>query len=797
MIWTNTPVGNFLRVRRVFMGARMKLRAVFLLFFTSVTWGQYIPNRYIVELSEAPLAHQWKQRRSVSFEAQRSRLAGQQAETRRELARRKIAVRATVDTVANAMVVESADRAALENLPGVVRVHRVRKLKPLLDHVAVLHKFNDAWAGVGGVTQAGAGVKIGMLDTGIDVYHAGFQDTTLPSPDGFPKFSPSSNRRYVNNKIIVARSYDGGTVDDLISHGTSTSMIAAGVLHTGPFGPMSGAAPKAFLGMYKVYDEFEESIPEDFIVQALDDAVKDGMDVINMSLGGPATALAEDMSLTRWINAAINAGVIVVVAASNDGPDLATTSDNSSVAEAIAVGSTNNDRARAIPSVVILPSTAVRAEPASNSEDAPALTGPMLDVNSIDPTGLGCNAYAANSLSGKIALIQRGTCTFEEKFNNAQKAGAIAAVVYDNTAGTTLAMNVGESTLVGMSVSRANGLTLRDAIAGNPNGTYQLRFAKSVTQDSNVISSFSSRGPTPDVLIKPDLLAIGGAIWTAVSGTSPTDVSSSGYLNLSGTSLSAPVVAGAAAVLKQARPGLTVAQYRSLLINSSTRFPAGTDKVEVMSTGAGMLNFPGVLAATTAVSPVSLSLGEVKGQALSKDLTVANLGKSPANLTISVVTGDAVQPDLSTKALTLEAGASQTVKVSWTNTTVSAGAYQGFLEITGGEGGTARVPYWTAIRGKDVKNVSIIWSSESGLPGSLAGFMFRTIDSAGLSLLDPTPEVVSQSIGASVVSTEPLPPPDNTGVYFTTVRLSSRTGDNVFKVTVGGVEKTVIITGAR
>ncbi|MBI4908570.1 MAG: S8 family serine peptidase [Acidobacteria bacterium] len=775
----------------------MQIRATFLLLFASLAFGQYVPNRYIVELDEAPMAHSWKQRRSVAFEAQRTRLQQQQTETRRELARRKVKVRASVDTVANAIIVESADRAALENMPGVVRVNPVRKLKPFLDHVAALTKFSEAWATVGGEGQAGTGIKIAMLDTGIDPYHAAFQDSTITAPDGYPKFSPSSNRLFTSGKIIVARSYDGGTVEDSVGHGTGTSMAAAGVVHTGPFGKIAGAAPKAFLGMYKVFDEFEESLSEDFIVQALDDAVKDGMDVVNMSLGGPATSYAEDMSLTRWINAAIKAGVIVVVAAANSGPDLATVSDNSAVPEAIAVGSTQNDRGFAVPSIVILPNTALRAEPASNSENAPSLTGEMIDIIDIDRTGLGCGAYPANSLLGKIALIQRGTCTFEEKFNNAQNAGAIAAVIFDNAAGALFGMNVGSATLLGMSVTRANGFTLRDAVAANPSGGYRLSFANSVAQESNVVSSFSSRGPTPDALIKPDLLAIGGSIWIADSGTVDNDPSTSFYTFASGTSLSAPIVAGAAAVLKQARPNLTVAQYRSLLVNSANPFPAGSDKIEVMTTGAGILNFPGMMNATTAVSPVTLSLGEIKGQAVSNDFTITNVGTNPANLTINVITRDAVQPELSTKALTLEAGASETVKFSWTNTTVNAGAYQGFLEITGGPGGTARVPYWTAVRGKDVNSISVIWQYEEGTPGGVAGIWFRNIDTAGLSLLDPTPEVTVESGGGSVVSTEILGPPENTGVYLTTVRLGTRIGNNVFKIRVGGVEKLVTIEGVR
>src|SRR5205807_3788258 len=118
----------------------------------------------------------------------------------------------------------------------------------------------DAWSVVGGMANAGKGMKIGMIDSGIDITHPGMQDSTLQTPPGFPKVNADSDVAFTNSKVIVARSYaalfatpeDDLSARDVDGHGTSTAMIAAGVQNTGPLGPIVGVAPKAWLGAYKV-----------------------------------------------------------------------------------------------------------------------------------------------------------------------------------------------------------------------------------------------------------------------------------------------------------------------------------------------------------------------------------------------------------------------------------------------------------------------------------------------------------------------------------------------------------------
>src|SRR5207244_3131776 len=138
--------------------------------------------------------------------------------------------------------------------------------------------------------------RIGIIDSGIDQTHAGFQDSSLKAPSGFPKGDSS----YTNSKVIVARSYipllmdsdpTFSTPDDLsprdrMGHGTAIAMIAAGVQNTGPLGVIQGVAPKAFLGNYKIFGSpgLNEVTFDSVVGAAIDDAIADGMDVVTLSI---------------------------------------------------------------------------------------------------------------------------------------------------------------------------------------------------------------------------------------------------------------------------------------------------------------------------------------------------------------------------------------------------------------------------------------------------------------------------------------------------------------------------------
>ena len=304
-------------------------------------WAQRVPGRYIVELTTEPVTEHVARMglqagmRSTEAVTQRARVRTQQARTRLALEAAQATVLDSVDTVANALFVQVSDAqaGALAAMPGVKRVLPERRFKLLLDRAVALHKVTEAWSQIGD-DKAGAGVKIAIIDTGIDQTHPGFADDSLVMPEGFPKVNAASHVSFATNKVIAARSYvsllpyrdPDTTPQDHVGHGTALAMIAAGVRNAGPLATIQGVASKAFLGSYKVFGTpgYNDSASDSAILKAMDDAVADGMDIINLSLGDDfAPRLADDIDVDA-VERAVRAGVIVVVAAGNNGPGLNT-----------------------------------------------------------------------------------------------------------------------------------------------------------------------------------------------------------------------------------------------------------------------------------------------------------------------------------------------------------------------------------------------------------------------------------------------------------------------------------------
>lgn len=765
--------------------------ASFLFLAVSLLPGQVVPGRYIVELAGEP----------AGKSARKAVVQTQQRRARAALAQRGVEVLDSVETVANALFVRatSEQAAALAALPDVALVEPVRLAKALLDHAILLQGVTDAWALTGGSEKAGAGIKIGILDTGIDAQHPAFQDSTLPALDGYPKVSAESDLKYTNQKIIVARAYPAASDNsalDIKGHGTSVAMIAAGVRNNGPRGPITGIAPKAYLGNYKVFPDNEERAPTDGILKALDDAVADGMDIINLSLGiFPAPRPAED-SLARAVERAMAAGVLVVVATGNEGPGSSTIGSPATALSAISVGNANNDRV--FGALAKLEGTeGFIAEPGSGANSAVPITAPVFDVMNLDPTGLACAALPEGSLGGAIALVLRGECDFEEKLKIARAAGAVAALIYARPESPEpIPMAVGSSTLPAMMISNEDGTTIRARL--HDGGTIPATLDFSLTSRARnqwKISGTSSRGPSADLTLKPELLAVGNPVYTAA----PSSARGPGYSIGSGTSLSAPMVAGAAAVLKAGRPGLTAVQYRSLLINSATRFSIDGNGVPapVQQAGAGLLNAASALRSTISVVPSALSFGTTSGTINSfKTVSLTNLASTVDTLSISVERlGAGTAPTVSTETVQLGPGESQNVTVQMLGTNLSAGEHSGFLVVRSSQSSAeARVPYWFGVPSDQGSTIfTLLPNSPSGRKtASTELFLLRTLDRFGMPLqAEPTITVVSG--GGSVQAKESI---DSIlpGFYGVEVKLGEEPGANIFQIDAAGATTRLVIT---
>ena len=761
-----------------------------MLMFVLRAWGQEVPGLFIVEMESAPKSAT----RQATAEKSRARQA---LEQRGE-------VISSIDEVMNAFVVKTgASMADLASVAGVRKVYKVFEVKLELDHALPLAGVPAGWEKIGGIEKAGLGVKIAIIDTGIDFEHPGFQDNSLPTLEGFPKGNRESDLTAANKKIIVARSYENlvsgespPNPRDTEGHGTAVAMVAAGVRHKAPFAEISGVAPKAFLGNYKVFSG--GSTRTDVIIRAIDDAVQDGMDVINLSIGVSPAQRREDDALVRAVERAIEAGVLVVKSMGNAGPTPQTGSSPGAANGLVTVGAHPNDRL--LISTVTLPEMApIPSIPADEPLPAEPLTGPLSDVEALDlDSGLGCLPLRAGSLAGKIALIMRGVCLFEVKLENARKAGAIAAVVYTDSRGISV-MSVGEATLPAVMVTNQDGLKIKRRVADQPGVTAELRFeGGSYPIDPNEVSPFSSRGPSESNGIQPDLLAVGEEVYTAAQNTNPKGdlFGNNGYTIVDGTSFSSPMVVGAAAVVKGARPKLTQRQYRSLLINGARPMVLANDlPAPVQQAGAGILNLANSVSLTATAFPTSLSFGALGSTAkVASPLTITNIGTAEDTFSLKATPyGASPIPELETTTMTLAPGASRTIAVTWSVSDLAEGAYDGVVEVRGtANGSQLRIPYWYAVRSSKPGFITLYQIPTSASVSGTATLLARITDPSGVILNDVDPQVTVETGNGSVLSVQSIDV-QYPGIFQIRLRMGPLPGVQTFEVKAGDVSRRVSI----
>ena len=523
-----------------------------------------------------------------------------------------------------------------------------------------------AFTAATGIT--GAGVKIGVVDDGVDHLNPFFNPSGYAYPPGFPK----GQRSFTTPKVIAARGFPGPgsgprgklPLDRLASfHGTHVAGIAAG--NSGTTSPggrdhpptpgLSGVAPRAWIGNYRVFNVpttigHIADTPE--IVAAFEAAVRDGMEVINFSGGGAATDPRTD-ALVRVVANVANAGVVPVISAGNDRDDfgLGTVGSPGIATDAITVAATTNAH-------VYAPALSVRdaAAPAEvrqiafkpTADAVPSNWGTsdrtLVDVGSIRGTNgqpvdsrlcgigrdpnVGRNPLPRGSLAGAIALITRGHCTFFSKALRALQAGAGGLVVIDNREGQPNPIPLLLPMPSGM-IAGLDGVNLR-AYLGAHGGRAAIRigpgFTEVVTGRSGIVTSFSAGGPTAfGHALKPDVAAPGGEI---LSSSLQQFTGGSPFVAIDGTSMSSPHVAGVAALLRQRHRDWNVRQLKSALMSTAGSAWANTSRTQEASAllqGAGFVNVPAADDPKIFTEPVSLSFGDLRvgAAAASKQLLLS------------------------------------------------------------------------------------------------------------------------------------------------------------------------------
>ncbi|MDQ6706269.1 MAG: S8 family serine peptidase, partial [Acidobacteriota bacterium] len=584
-------------------------------------------------------------------------------------------------------------------------------------------------------------------------------------------------------------------------------MAAAGNTNAGPLATITGMAPKAYLGNYKVFGSpgVNDATSDSALLSAINDAVIDGMDVLNMSLGGLVSGPFEDYVIADAIYVASLQNVIVVVSAGNDGPDLNTIGSPAGVPSAITVGAIPNDRAF-VGLATVDGVGAFAAAPAFGPQQKTPITAPLVDVTSIDATGLACDALPAGSLRGFIALIPRNPdqCGTAVKLANAKGAGAVAALLFNYAAQPDLFSPQLGISLPAEAMSYSDGLKVQQALAGKPAPNTTLDFLlRAFPIDTRYLADFTSNGPGPGGSIKPDLLAVGAFVYTAAESTDPKgDVySPDGYIEVDGTSFSSPLVAGAAALVKGARPGLTAAQYKSLLINNAAAFSlTATGPVDVQQGGAGLLDAAAAYRGTITAEPASLSFG-VQGQTTNpvQSVAITNVGASADIVTISSAPSvlRASGPAISTRTLQLAPGASQNVTFDFSSAPSAPGAYQGVIRLQSGATGIeSRIAYFYAVPSSP-KRIQIVTSDPSAPAGAFdpGAAYFRVVDENGVALKNTVkPAAYAVSGGGAVLSVN-LRDQLVTDAFAINVRMGPNAGPNVFRIQAGDAMKDVTILG--
>ena len=455
-----------------------------------------------------------------------------------------------------------SDREKLEALEGVKRVtlgntYSVPELQEAEGEMVTSGELlNSDAANAEGFT--GKGTFAAVLDTGLKVDHEAFigekVEGALVTAESIAALSglTASGRLYHNAKIAFAYDYadEDDDVSDTEGHGTH---VAGTVAANGE--SFRGVAPDAQLAIMKVFGDEGGALDSD-IIAALEDCVILGVDTVNMSLGTPCGFTFENEATDAVYNTVRNAGVNLMISAGNDynsafqnlhgtdlalagNPDYGIVGSPSTYAAALSVASVNENLA--FGSYLLLGEEKITFD---ETPDAALKIGDLEGTYEyVRVSGVGnANDFAKVDVAGKIALVERGEIAFTEKEQNAYDAGAIAMLVYNNSdAEETVYMQL-SGLIPAVFLSKAEGKLLRNAAVKEV--TVSAAFSGRMENPvAGQMSDFSSMGVAPDLSLKPEITAPGGNVWSAsISG---------GYEEMSGTSMAAPHMTGAAALVRQ------------------------------------------------------------------------------------------------------------------------------------------------------------------------------------------------------------------------------------------------------
>lgn len=537
----------------------------------------------------------------------------------------------------------------------------------------------------------GAGLSVGIIDTGIDYTHAMFGGVgTVDAyraidPNGEPVGFPSD--KVVGGIDLVGELYQPGAVTlarrvprpnknplDTRGHGTHVAGSVAG--NGDGVNTYSGVAPEAKLHALKVFGAGGTS--DAVVIAALEYSVdpnndldpSDRLDVVNLSLGGNYGK--PSINYSEAVKNLLKAGVSVVASAGNSGPISYIVGAPSTSADALSVGAgiDNADwnwKADAL-------KTSIDGEDSLTMAVEGAFSRPLAQAGVINeaPVYVGdattdFSAEVKEALKGKIALIDRGGNPFVEKAQRAKDAGAIAVVVANNAPGEPSVMGGdGQADIPAVMISQAAGAAIKDALTNNIEVIVTLSTELKIERPEVIgtITSFSSWGPRSlDGLIKPEIVGPGQQIISADVGTG------SGGVKNNGTSMSGPHLAGVMALMKQRYPTLTALEHKALVMGSANimvdrlgqRYP-------VAAQGAGMVDVARAIEMKVLVDTPALSLGIMSVEdkkRVERVVSFKNISDTALQLSLSAQLKEGMTLNQQGQTLFLEPGQTQQMLLSF------------------------------------------------------------------------------------------------------------------------------------
>ncbi|CDR80374.1 S8 family serine peptidase [Lactobacillus delbrueckii] len=459
----------------------------------------------------------------------------------------------------------------VKDLPQVKNVTPVKVYHPTDESADQIAQVQDVWQEQ---KLKGEGMVISIIDTGIDSSHQDLKldsgvSTALSKSEVESDKSKLGHGKYYTEKVPYGYNYADKN-DQIVDNGSGEmhGQHVAGI--AGANGQVKGVAPDAQLLAMKVFSNNAKNSGayDDDIISAIEDSVKLGANVINMSLGSVSSDVDPSDPQQQAVAKASEAGVINVISAGNSG-----------VAGSIADGNPVNNTGTSELSTVGAPGVTPDALTVASAENSKVTTDTVKDelggvtfssnselkgaaqvttqlesnysvltkkLKLVDMGLGGADDYTAEKkaeVKGQLAVVKRGSYTFSEKVANAKAAGAAGIVIYNNNDDGLLSMALDDKTFPTLGMSKADGEVL--AQAAKDGKSIKLKFGTALIDNSSAgkMSDFTSWGPTPELDFKPEITAPGGKIYSLANDNK--------YQQMSGTSMASPFVAGSEALILQ------------------------------------------------------------------------------------------------------------------------------------------------------------------------------------------------------------------------------------------------------